>query len=86
MPQVPEILQQDIEAAALADLVIQQHTQLKRVQLNLVTKAQVSEASCHICSHVRMPHHLTIDFESCQRLSCFLVLPHVTCLSVRLLN
>ena len=28
----------DVEAAALADLVLQQHTQLKRVPLNLVAK------------------------------------------------
>jgi hypothetical protein len=30
----------DVEAAALADLVIQQHTNLKRLELNLVTKAK----------------------------------------------
>ena len=34
----------DVEAAALADLVIQQHTNLKRVELNLITKAQTRAA------------------------------------------
>lgn len=35
----------DVEAAALADLVIQQHTNLKRIELNLVTKAQTRAES-----------------------------------------
>ncbi len=45
----------DVEAAALADLVIQQHTNLKRIELNLVTKAQ-KRGEYRASSHVAKAH------------------------------
>lgn len=40
-----DVVKKDVEAAALADLVIQQHTNLKRIELNLVTKAKTRAES-----------------------------------------
>jgi hypothetical protein len=43
-PDEAAVLQEDLEAAALADLVIEQYTHLKKHQLNLVTKAKARSA------------------------------------------